>query len=67
VKFRVTVEVENPESRPWPESVATKVNEWTERLLVDRLNGIKRASKGLTKVGHRYKAVIADVLVERDG
>lgn len=66
MKFRVTVEIENAGERPWPESVGAKIDDWTAKLVTDRLSGIRRATRSVTKGPHRYKAVVSDVHVERD-
>ena len=66
MKFRVTIEVEDIGDHPWVDGISDKIDDWTEKLVTDRLKGLKRATKGITKPPIRYKGMIQEVHVERE-
>ena len=45
MKFRVTIEVEDIGDHPWVDGISDKIDDWTEKLVTDRLKGLKRATK----------------------
>jgi len=59
----VTVEIERESATP--KQLLPKIDEWVEKLVSDRMGGIKRATKAFTKGSRRYKAWIDEIAVER--
>jgi len=65
MKFHVTVEMEDIGDHSWIPEVYKVFEQWLEKLVTDRMTGLKRASRATTKKSYRYKAMVTNVEVER--
>ena len=66
MRLKVTVIVENERGGEWPSEVRRSAENWAKNLVDKRLSGLGRATHPVTRRGQTYKAIIAEIKVERE-